>query len=81
MSRVMTTISLQKEISIEGKVVEIFIREGKQILKLALTPTYLEIITDSITDVHLGEILSVKACLQINKIQPEINSKEKLITN
>ncbi|MCL4551229.1 MAG: hypothetical protein M1495_21975 [Bacteroidetes bacterium] len=77
----MTTISLQKEISIEGKVVEISIREGKQILKLALTPTYLEIITDSITDVHLGEILSVKAQLQINKIQPEINSKEKLITN
>ncbi len=81
MSRVMTTISLQKEISIEGKVVEISIREGKQILKLALTPTYLEIITDSITDVHLGEILSVKAQLQINKIQPEINSKEKLITS
>ena len=81
MSRVMTTISLQKEISIEGKVVEIFIREGKQILKLALTPTYLEIITDSITDVHLVEILSVKAQLQINKIQPEINSKEKLITS
>ncbi len=81
MSRAMTTISLQKEISIEGKVVEISIREGKQILKLALTPTYLEIITDSITDVHLGEILSVKAQLQINKIQPEINSKEKLITN
>lgn len=77
----MTTLSLQKEILIEGKVVEISIKEGKQILKLALTPTYLEIITDSISDVHLGDTLSVNAQLQINKIQPEINSKENLITN
>lgn len=77
----MATISLQKEISIEGKVVEISIKEGKQILKLSLTPSYLEIITDTINDVHLGEIVSVCACLQINKIQSEINSKEKLIVN
>ncbi len=77
----MTTISLQKEISIGGKIVEISIKGGKQILKLALTPTYLEIVTDSIMDVHLGEILSVKTELQINKIRPEINSKEKLITD
>lgn len=68
----MIDLTSQKEISIRGKVVEVSIRDGKQIIKLATEPCYLEITVDTSLDVHLDDELSLNGNFIVEKIVQEI---------
>lgn len=70
----MTNSYQQKKIVIKGEVIEIYTKEGKQIIKLSGDPGLFEISIENFMDVHLGDELSLNGNFFVEKIIQEIHN-------
>ncbi len=64
--------SLQKEILLKGKVVEISFSGGKQIMKLFIKADYMELIVDTSLDIHLDDEIYLNGNIMIEQIIQDI---------
>lgn len=62
----------EKNIALNGEVVEIIDEAGNRKAKILTAPQYLEVLLEENNDVHLGEKVSIESEIKIKKIVPFI---------
>lgn len=62
----------EKNIVLNGEVVEIIDDAGNQKAKILITPQYLEVVLEANNDIHLGEKVILDIEVIIKKIMPLI---------
>ncbi len=57
------------QVTLHGEIIETFENQGRQFAKISIAPTYLDIPTETLNEVHLGEKLKLEVKFLIENIE------------
>ncbi len=67
---------IHNTLTLTGRVVETFLRDGKQIAKISLQECQVFVPMDAILDAHLGDIVSIDAEIAVHKVEERIDAAQ-----
>jgi hypothetical protein len=72
----MKQASIPEHVSVTGKVVEMFEKEGKPVTRLAMNSFYLDVPTDYVPEAHLEDTVQIDGKLTIETVQNDFTVRE-----
>ncbi|MBU2447356.1 MAG: hypothetical protein KJ666_17525 [Bacteroidetes bacterium] len=68
----MNNFCTKYDVVLHGEIVEAFESEGQRFAKISISPTYMEIPTQSLNEAHLGDKLILKTQIIVEKIENDL---------
>jgi len=66
---------IQKPLRLEGEVVETFVREGRSIARIVLRWGYIDVCTDDLEDIHLGDEVVIDLETSVHRVQSKTSAE------